>query len=254
MKGMILAAGLGTRLRPFTDNHPKALYEYKGTALLEHAVNHLKSAGIAEIIINVHHFADQIVAFLDENDNFGCSITISDETGELLETGGGMKKAAHLLTDGDFIVRNADIISDLDLVKLVSAHKTSEALVTLAVRQRETSRYFLFDDDFRLCGWKNLKTGIVRIVGGDYSFRQETDGEVASHGVQQLSGFAFSGIQVINPRIFPLISETGKFSLTDLYLRLAGDQLIQGFLDDGTVWKDIGTANVEASEPSVSKF
>ncbi len=229
MKAMILAAGLGTRLKPFTDSHPKALYVVEGKTLLEHAVEHLKTAGIKEVIINVHHFADQIIKYIHLNKNFGLDITISDETGELLETGGGVKKAGWFFDDCDCaLIRNADILSDLNLTKMAGYHFKSNALATLAVRQRDTSRYFLFDDEMKLCGWENRKTGERKM----------------SREIEEVTAFAFSGIQMLNPQVFPLITEEGKFSLTGLYLRLAETQFIAGFPEDGTVWKDVGRMGI----------
>ncbi|MCX6306679.1 MAG: nucleotidyltransferase family protein [Bacteroidetes bacterium] len=225
MKAMILAAGLGTRLKPFTDSHPKALFCVDGKTLLEHALNHLKSAGIDDVIVNVHHFADQIIEFIKLNNSFGLNISISDETGQLLETGGGVKKAAWFFNDCDCaIIRNVDILSDLDLVKMAKVHLSSGALVTLAVRNRETSRYFLFDDQMHLCGWENRKSGERLLL----------------RTPAKLKAFAFSGIQVVNPAIFPLIFEDGKFSLTNLYLRLAAEQTIAGYVEDGVIWRDAG--------------
>jgi N-acetyl-alpha-D-muramate 1-phosphate uridylyltransferase len=225
MKAMILAAGLGTRLKPFTDSHPKALYVSGGKTMLEHAVNHLKSAEIREVIINVHHFANQIIDFIQLHDNFGLSITISDETGDLLETGGGLKKAAWFFENCDgVLVRNVDILSDLDLNRMAEFHLNSGSLATLAVRKRETSRYFLFDNAMNLFGWENQKTGERRL----------------SRNTETFMALAFSGIQILDPGIFPKISEKGKFSLTDLYLRLAKTYPISGYLEDGVVWKDVG--------------
>ncbi|MEI7896442.1 MAG: nucleotidyltransferase family protein [bacterium] len=225
MKAMILAAGLGTRLKPFTGQHPKALYEVQGKTLLEHAIEHLRTANIKDVIVNVHHFADQIIKFIHLHNNFGLNISISDETGELLETGGGVKKAAWFFKDCDCaLVRNVDILSDLEINRMVTCHLNSDAMATLAVRKRETSRYFLFDDEMTLAGWENRKTGEQRLS-------RQVDAPVS---------LGFSGIQVLNPDIFPLITEKGKFSLTDLYLRLATDQKIKGYLEEGTLWEDIG--------------
>jgi MurNAc alpha-1-phosphate uridylyltransferase len=225
MKAMILAAGLGTRLKPFTDFHPKALYVIGGKTLLEHAVIHLKSAGIKDVIINVHHFADQIVKYIHLNNNFELNISISDETGQLLETGGGVKKAAWFFEDCQTaIIRNVDILSDLDLGKMAKSHHDSGNLATLAVRDRETSRYFLFDEKLNLCGWENRKTGERRMV-------RDTDA---------VRSLAFSGIQIVDSGFFPLILEEGKFSLTDLYLRLAKDFKIAGYVEEGIVWQDVG--------------
>jgi NDP-sugar pyrophosphorylase family protein len=225
LKAMILAAGLGTRLKPFTDSHPKALYRFEGSTLLEHALKHLITAGIKDVIINVHHFADQIIEYLYLNNNFGFNVSISNEEGELLETGGGVKKAAWFFEGCDAaIVRNADIISDLNLSEMARFHLGTGALATLAVRDRATSRYFLFGESMQLCGWKNQKTGEHRV----------------SKPLLTEIPLAFSGIQVLDPKIFGLIQETGKFSLTELYLRLAESQKIIGYPEEGTVWMDIG--------------
>jgi len=261
MKAMILAAGLGTRLKPFTDAHPKALYQSEGKTLLEHAIDHLKTAGITEVIINVHHFARQIIDFLNQHENFGLHIAISDETGELLETGGGVKKAAWFFNDCDAaIIRNVDILSDLDLSKFITYHRSSGSLATLAIRKRETSRYLLFDDEMQLCGWENRKTGERLIVRDERYDSPDHVAERNGHDSGSLPGknpelttphisgsapapitpYAFSGIQVLCPAVFPLITEEGKFSLIELYLRLAKDQKIAGFVEDGVVWEDVG--------------
>jgi NDP-sugar pyrophosphorylase family protein len=225
-KAMILAAGLGTRLRPITNTTPKALVKVGGITLLEGAILHLADYGVKEIVINVHHFADQVIQYLEQNGNFGLDITISDERDHLLDTGGGLKKVSRYFAGGKpFFVRNVDIVSDLDLHSMMDQHLKSHALVTLAIRNRETSRYFLFDPDHRLCGWTNLNTG-------EKILSLEPD--------MNLEMIAFSGIQILNPEIFALITEKGKFSLTGLYLRLAKDNLIKGFVDIGSVWRDVG--------------
>ena len=225
-KAMILAAGLGTRLRPITDTIPKALVKVDGHTLLEGAIRHLANYGVKEIIINVYHFADQIIQYLDQNINFGLNITISDEKDQLLDTGGGLKRSSRFFAGREpFFVRNVDIISDLDLTSMMEYHLQSHALATLAVRKRETSRYFLFNPDHRLCGWTNLKTG---------------EKSLSFESSRNLEMMAFSGIQILNPEIFDLITEEGKFSLTTLYLRLAKDHTIMGFIDNGSVWRDVG--------------
>ena len=225
-KAMILAAGLGTRLRPITNSMPKALVKIGGRTLLEGAIRHLADYGVKEIVINVHHFADQVIQYLDQNRNFGLNITISDERDQLLDTGGGLKKVSRFFTGGKpFFVRNVDIVSDLDLHNMMEHHLKSHALATLAVRNRKTSRYFLFDPDHRLCGWTNLKTG---------------ENILSIESKMNLEMLAFSGIQILSPEIFPLITEEGKFSLTSLYLRLAKDHLIKGFQDRGSIWRDVG--------------
>jgi len=224
---MILAAGLGTRLRPITNSIPKALVKVDGSTLLEGAIRHLAGFGIQEIIINVHHFADQILEYLVHNNNFGLDIAISDERDQLLDTGGGLKKASWFFEgETPFVVRNVDVISDKDLNAMMENHIRSGAIATLAVRNRETSRYFIFNTDYRLCGWINNKTGEKIMV-------------VESPGIEEL--LAFSGIQILNPELLGLITEEGKFSLVDLYLRLAKDQKINGYLDSSSIWKDVGT-------------
>ena len=236
MKAMILAAGLGTRLKPFTNAHPKALYVVNGKTLLEHSLEHLKTAGISEVIINVHHFASQIIDYLAQHDQFGMQFSFSDESVELLETGGGVKMAAWFFHDCETaIIRNVDIISDLDIMKFSAYHETTGSLATLAIRKRETSRYFLFDDSMKMCGWENRKTG-ERVIA-----REPAPGNpnpIMASGC--LTPYAFSGIQVINTEIFQLISEEGKFSLTDLYLRLAKDHQISGYIEEGLFWRDAG--------------
>lgn len=203
MKGMILAAGLGTRLKPFTENHPKALLPVNGRSLLQRNIAYLQSFGVNDIVVNVHHFADQIINTIKENNGWGATITVSDETDEVLETGGGLKKAGFFLQDAaePFVLMNADMLTDLDLGAMKELHTQSKVLATLAVTNRSTSRYLLFDDNNILCGWLNEKTG-------------EQKGKAGTKK-------AFSGIHIISPQIFKHIKEEGKFSMIDLYLRLA---------------------------------
>lgn len=204
MKAMILAAGLGTRLKPFTENHPKALLPINGKTLLQRNIEYLQTFGINNIIVNVHHFADQIIDTIKENNGWGCNVIISDETAEVLETGGGLKKAAHFFqTDAEpFVLMNADILTDLDIAAMKISFDTNTVLATLAVTNRQTSRYLLFDENDILCGWLNDKTGEQK----------------GNPGTKK----AFSGIHIISPKIFEYIIEHGKFSMIDLYLRLAG--------------------------------
>lgn len=225
MKALILAAGFGTRLKPITDSRPKALVEVGGKTLLEHALSHVKANGIRKVIINVHHFPALIIEFLRDHDYFGLDISISDESDDLLETGGGMKKASWFFNDGfPFLVRNVDVLSDLDLSAIADFHHRRHALATLAVRDRTTSRYFLFDEQMCLAGWENLGNRERRI----------------SRTAGPLHPFAFSGIQIVSPSIFPLITETGRFSLTELYLRLSKDNIISGYQEMHSSWKDAG--------------
>jgi N-acetyl-alpha-D-muramate 1-phosphate uridylyltransferase len=230
VRAMIFAAGMGTRLKPFTDGHPKALYVVDGKTLLEHSLLHLKRYGITRVIINVHHFAHQITDFLHQNIDFGMEIAISDETDRLLETGGGLKKAAWFFKDCDVIVaRNVDILSGMDLGSMITAHLEKRSMATLAVRDRPTARYFLFNEQMQLRGWMNKNTG-------------ELKGVASADG---LNALAFSGIQVLSPSIFPLIAEEGKFSLTDLYLRLSAHQKITAYPDDHTAWADAGRGGIK---------
>jgi NDP-sugar pyrophosphorylase family protein len=224
-KAMILAAGLGSRLRPITENIPKALVQTEGKTLLQHALEHVAKYGIRDVIINVHHFSEQIINYLTIHRHFGMNITLSDESDELLETGGGVKKARWFLDGTEpFLVRNVDILSDLDLTHMYTWHMKERPLATLAVRYRKTSRYFLFGMNMQLCGWENRATGIRRLCRSAEPFKF----------------LAFSGIQIIEPRIFPLIMETGKFSLTELYLRLAEDHPVNGYHEEESRWKDAG--------------
>lgn len=223
---MIFAAGLGTRLKPFTDNHPKALAVVNGKTLLERNIEYLKQAGIRDFVINVHHFADQIQHFLSTNNNFGVNIQISDETDLLLETGGGLKKAAPLL-DGkeSFVVMNVDILTTLNLTQAIAAHREKNPLATLAISDRTSSRQFLFDGNFRLSGWQNLKTAEKKIR------RPSTT----------LIPAAFSGIHILNPNIFTLMKQNGKFSIVDTYLDLCTEHIILGFKHDNDQLVDVGT-------------
>lgn len=223
-KAMIFAAGLGTRLRPLTNDRPKAMVEVNGRSLLEINIRKLVAFGFTDIVVNVHHFADLVVKFLREND-FGANMIISDESGELLETGGGLKKAASVLQGAPFLVHNVDILTDLDLNAFYDFHQKNKALATLATRKRTTSRYLLFDEEKVLHGWTNVKEGIVRqkrATENDLLFR------------------AFSGIHVIDPLIFSLFSRKGKFSIIDTYLDCAKNHLIQEYQHDDGLWLDVG--------------
>ena len=223
---MILAAGLGTRLKPLTNNIPKALVPINGTPLIEYIIKKLASFGYDDIIINVHHFANQIISFLEQNNNFGIKISISDETEQLLETGGGLKKASWFFNNSNpFLVYNVDIISDINLDELLNFHLNSEALVTLAVQNRKSNRYFLFDESNILCGWKNLETNEIKIIRPVLS---------------KIKPVAFSGIHILNPTVFSYINHNGCFSLTNMYLELAIFHKIQSFNHDNTNWVDIG--------------
>ncbi len=233
MKAMILAAGLGTRLRPLTDDRPKALVEIGGRTLLEITLTHLRGFGVREVIINVHHFADMIVEYLKKNDNFGMRIEVSREDA-LLDTGGGLKKAAHFFLRGSadasshpeepFIVHNVDVLSAIDLRRMVQFHADNHALATLAVQDRKSSRHLLFDDQFQLCG-RRIGSDPPELVGG----------------LQPACALAFSGIHIVSPRLLAMLSEEGAFSIIGSYLRLAAaGEKILAFRADQYYWRDLG--------------
>jgi NDP-sugar pyrophosphorylase family protein len=230
MKAMVLAAGLGTRLRPLTDNRPKALVEVAGRTLLEITLTRLRQFGIRDVILNAHHFADMIAEYLQSNKNFGMNIEISREE-VLLDTGGGLKKAAYFFQhtgDGKhpFLLHNVDVISEIDLDRMVHFHSEHHALATLAVQDRKTSRYLLFNDESFLCGRKSEKDHAAEII------RPATD----------LQSLAFCGIHVISPGFLSRMSEDGAFSIIASYLRLAaGGEKILGFRTDQYYWRDLGT-------------
>ena len=234
MKAMILSAGLGTRLRPLTNDRPKALVTVAGRTLLELTLSRLRAFGIDEVILNVHHFADKIVAYLQANQNFGMRIEISRED-VLLDTGGGLKKAAwFFLEDGSpkdepFIVHNVDVLSTIDLARMVRFHSEHNALATLAVQQRDTSRPLLFDEHGQLCG---------RRVGPDPGPGAEIEWALPA---QQVNSLAFCGIHVLSPRIFADLPEQGVFSIIPAYLRLASqDESILAFRANEYYWRDLG--------------
>jgi len=236
MKAMILAAGLGTRLRPLTDNRPKALVQVAGRTLLEITLSRMRAFGIREVIINAHHFADMVVGYLKANDNFGMRIEVSREE-VLLDTGGGLKKAAWFLLEDSkgtaepFLLHNVDVISTIDFGRMVQVHNENRALATLAVQERATSRYLLFDEQNQLCG--------RRAEGKEELVRSE----------HRMRALAFSGIHVISPRLLTMITEEGVFSIIRSYLRLAGQgEKIVGFRADEYDWRDVG--RLEDLEPA----
>ena len=227
MKALIFAAGLGTRLKDHTIDKPKALVQLAGKPLLQHAIEKLIDHQITDITINVYHFGDQIITFLENHPFPGVTIHISDERDELLDTGGGLKKAEDFLTGNEpILIFNVDVISNLDLNKLENHHLSSGSLVTLVVRQRETFRYLMLDQNLQLAGWKNFSNGETKIC------RYDTFPNAVP--------FAFSGIQIVQPEIFNLITEKGKFPIMDLYLRLAQIESIHGFVDNSSIWMDLG--------------
>lgn len=224
MKAMVLAAGLGTRLRPLTDTRPKALVELGGRTLLEITLSRLRSFGIREVIINVHHFAEMIVDYLQANSGFGLQFEISRED-VLLDTGGGLKKAGWFFADSPdpFVLHNVDVLTNIDLGQMIQKHVQTGALATLAVMQRETSRYLLFDDEGSLCG------------------RRHGDRTELVHECSGAEHLAFCGVHLISPRLLPMLTEDGPFSIVDAYLRLAAtDEKIQEFRSDHYYWRDLG--------------
>ena len=243
MKAMIFAAGLGTRLKPLTDNMPKALVPLAGKTLLQWQIERLKAAGITDIVVNVHHFPDMIINYLHDNNNFGCRISVSDERDMLLETGGGLRKAKSLLlgvgsresgnSNEPILICNVDILSNIDLPTLLNAYNPDEMGVVV-VSERDTQRYLLFDEENRLCGWTNIATGEIRPA----SLASSPNSLIASR-------LAFSGMQVLNPRIFgymdALAQEKGeKFSLIDLYLYIAEKEILRAFVPENYRMMDVG--------------
>lgn len=265
MKAMIFAAGLGTRLKPLTDTLPKALVPLAGKTLLQWQIERLKAAGITDIVVNVHHFPDMIINYLRENDNFGCRIAVSDERDMLLETGGGLRKAKELLTSSPnplplqgesegapILICNVDILSNIDIPTLLRAYNPDEMGVVV-VSSRDTQRYLLFDHDNRLRGWTNIATGEVRpasLVSSLNILPPTGEADLQAKPTYQLqrsdlSPLAFSGMQVLNPRIFDamdkVVAEKGdKFSLIDLYLSIAEKEILRAFIPENYRMMDVG--------------
>jgi N-acetyl-alpha-D-muramate 1-phosphate uridylyltransferase len=225
MKAMILAAGKGTRLGEITKSIPKALVEIDGKSALHYAAEKCAIYGFNEIIINVHHFADKVEEEVAHLNRSGFSISVSDERDALLETGGGLYKARHFFDKNPFLLVNVDIISSLDFSTLYNFHIHNEAIATLAVRNRSGNRFFLVDENGILRGWRNIATG---------------EEILATQNNQGLAEIAFSGIHIIDPSIFDLMWE-GKYTMTDLYLKIAPSHIIRTFRDDSGYWGDIGT-------------
>lgn len=224
----ILAAGLGSRLKPWTDHHPKALAIVNGKSLLERNIAYLQSHGIFDVTINVHHFAGQIIDQIKKNNGWGSNITISDETDQVLETGGGLLKASRFLNQYEhFVVLNCDILTNLDLSKLIPQHIHNKAIATLGVTERSSSRQLLFTKNGELAGWQNITTGEVKIPSNKYF-------------IDQLKPLAFSGIHVISNTIFPKIAFTGKFSMIDLYLDLCKNEKIMAYNHSQDIVLDVG--------------
>ena len=242
---MVFAAGLGTRLRPLTDSLPKALVPVAGKPLLWHVLGRLRSAGFGEVVVNVHHFGDQIIGYLRDNPDFAdLEIRISDEREALLDTGGGLLKARPLLEGGEngrFLVHNVDIFSNADLEALWTDVRP-DAVATLVVSERPTSRYLLFDGDMRLCGWTNVATGEVRSPYG-----RDLD-------LSSCRRFAFAGMHVLSDRLFPLFGDygfDGAFPVMDFYLRICADHPVYGVAPEGMSLLDVGKT---ASLPEAERF
>ena len=256
MKAFILSAGLGTRLKPMTETIPKALVEVNGKPLLQSLIENVKKNGCTDFVVNVHHFADLVVDFLKANQNFGVNIEISDERETLLDTGGAILNAKNFLENEPFfLVHNVDILSDIDLDKMAKHHVKSGALATLAVRDRESGRKFLFDENLCLRGWQNTKTGEyrhcgehseVRHCGLDPQSHSHSKGIPAFAGMtvkethERLTPLAFSGIHIISSEIFKHINQQGKFSIVETYLDLGKTFDIRGFQHDSDFWLDVG--------------
>jgi MurNAc alpha-1-phosphate uridylyltransferase len=225
MKAMIFAAGLGTRFKPWTDKHPKALALVNGKSLLQRNVEYLQQYGITDVVVNVHHFADQLIEAIEVNKGWGSRILISDESEEVLETGGGLLKAAELLKDDEpFITLNADFLTDLNIDDLLHFHQQKRSLISFGVTHRKSSRNFLFNDELRLCGWRNNATGEEKI----------------SITASNLLPMAYSCVVVFEQSIFDLIPQRGKFSLVDTYLSLAAQHPIYGYDHTGDKLVDVG--------------
>jgi N-acetyl-alpha-D-muramate 1-phosphate uridylyltransferase len=240
MKAMIFAAGLGTRLSPITQKIPKALAEIKGIPLLEIVIRRLIRYGYKDFIINVHHFGEEIEEFVSSKKQFRVNITFSDERDQLLDTGGGLKKASWFFNGSEpFLVHNVDVISNIDLNSLMQFHKQEKSLATLAVRSRPASRYLYFNSQNLLCGWENVKSGEKKIIRKDPTAKP----------------FGFSGIHVIEPALFNLINESGKFSITEVYLRLSEKYPIKAFIHENDFWIDVGKPdNLAEAEKLLSKL
>lgn len=228
MRAFIFAAGLGTRLKTYTSDRPKALVKVAGKPMIQHVIEKLKNEGIREIIINIHHFGEQIIQFLEANNNFSCQITISDEREELLDTGGGLKKVLTLLNEGeDLLVINVDIFTDFQLMNLIKFHKENKPLVSLLVQKRNTSRYLLLNSENQLKGWTNEKTG-----------------EVIPSNIkpEHWKKFAFNGIHIVNQKTLEFFPDEKTFPLIPVYLNIAQYKKIIGLEMSNINWLDLGKA------------
>jgi MurNAc alpha-1-phosphate uridylyltransferase len=238
MKALLLSAGLGTRLKPFTDKHPKALAPVHGRSLLEWNIRNLQRFGIFDIVVNVHHFANQIIDALQRENGYGSRFEISDESDVVLETGGGLKKAAPFFNhEQNLLVMNVDMLTNANIGNIISHHEQSDSLATLAVQQRPSSRFFLFDENMRLKGWENTQTGELRPAAISDNIKQ----------------FAFSGIQILSTAIFSKIEREGKFSLVDVYLDLCTTENITGLDHTGDLLLDVGKPDSIAKAEALFK-
>ncbi|WP_346854144.1 nucleotidyltransferase family protein [uncultured Draconibacterium sp.] len=226
MQAMLFAAGLGTRLQNETANKPKALVQIGGKTLLERAIDKLKAEGVQKIVVNVHHFAELIIDFIESKD-WGIPVLISNESEKLLETGGGLKKAGSFFSDDSpILIYNVDILSNIDLNDVKRTHLNSGALATLVVRKRETQRYFKFDEEKNLVGWLNKKTGETKVARPD-TFETATE-------------MAFSGIHIVQPELLKLMPDEDRFSIVNVYLELAKTRNIKAYYDNSDSWIDVG--------------
>lgn len=221
---MIFSAGLGTRFKPWTDNHPKALFPIHGKSLLERNILYLQQYGIYEVVVNVHHFADQMVEAIQNNNGWGSRITISDETDLLLETGGGLLHARALLEQEPFLTLNADFLTNLNLEKLIHFHETNQPVISIAVTDRPASRSLLFDTNNQLCGWRNNQSGETRIV----------------HNHDTLIPKSYSCVAAYMPQVFELMTHRGKFSVIETFLEMAATHLVLGYDHSGDITVDVG--------------
>jgi N-acetyl-alpha-D-muramate 1-phosphate uridylyltransferase len=230
---MLFAAGLGTRFKPWTDKHPKALAVVNGKSLLQRNIEYLQKYDITDIVVNVHHFPEQVIDVIEKNDGWGSTVTISDETGELLDTGGGLLKAKHLLFRDNILALNVDILTDINIKHFLAHHQQENSIITVAVSDRNTSRYLLFNKYNRLIGWRNKTTDETRIV----------------IEAKDIFEKAYSGMAIFQPEALDLISLRGKFSLIEAYLQLAPANKIAAYDHTGERWIDVGKPeNVNKAE------
>ena len=223
---MIFAAGLGTRLRPLTNDRPKALVEINGITMLEMALRKIKNAGIQRVVVNVHHFKDKMIQFIRNYQSEDLEILISDESGQLLDTGGGLLKARPLFNNNEpVLLYNVDIVTSANIPDFIEFHIKNDPLVSMMVKSRSTSRYLLFDPEMQLAGWQNVKSGE----------------KIICREAEQYKKYGFQGIHIVSPRIFDLILETGAFPIMELYLRLAGNHSFKGYESKHDLWFDIGS-------------